>query len=101
MTVLMHGTDLQIPVVPPTRAERALARQIKELWTLLQEREWEKHLNEPELIGVRFYLGEKLLGMKELLGLCGRSEQWPIFLRRRRIPQAAAEQLISEQEACG
>jgi hypothetical protein len=49
--------------------------------------------------GLRFLLGQKLYGMKSLLAMCGRGEQWPAFLQRRRIPRLTAEQWVTEQEA--
>jgi hypothetical protein len=47
---------------------------------------------------MRFYLGEKLYCMKELLAMCGRSEQWPAFLQKRGILLTIATQLVNEQE---
>jgi hypothetical protein len=95
----MCKADFPIPVTPPTSGERALARQIKELWTHVQDREREKQFIEAELEGMWFYLGEKLSGMKNLLAMCGRGDQWPAFLHRRRIPQLTAERLIADQKA--
>jgi hypothetical protein len=96
MTAPICKADFRIPFLPPTSSERILAREIKELWVHVQDRERQKQFIDAELEGMKPYLGEKLLGMKELLGLCGRSEQWPAFLHRRRIPQLTAEQLIAE-----
>jgi hypothetical protein len=98
MTAPTYKADFRIPVTPPTAGERALAREIKELWTLLQDHERER-LTEPELEGRRPFLGEKLSGMKDLLIMCGRGEQGPGFLQRRRIPRETAEEWILEQEA--
>jgi hypothetical protein len=89
------------PVVPTTSGERAFSRQIRELWIHVQDHEREKQFTDAELEGMRCYLGEKLSGMKELLLMCGRAEQWSGFLHRHRIPQLPAEQLIAEQEAGG
>jgi hypothetical protein len=61
----------------------------------VQDHEREKQFTDAELEGMRCYLGEKLSGMKELLLMCGRAEQWPGFLHRHRIPQLTAEQLIA------
>jgi hypothetical protein len=99
MTEPMYKADFRIPVIPPTSGERELAREIKELWTLLQDHERERQFTDAELMGMNPFLGEKLYCMKELLAMCGRGEQWPAFLRRRGIPQVTAEQLIAEQEA--
>jgi hypothetical protein len=97
LTALMCKADFRIPVTPPTSGERALTRQIKELWTLLQDHE--SQFTGPELEGMRSFLGEKLYGMKSLLAMCGRGEQWAAFLQRRGIPLLTAEQWVTEQEA--
>jgi hypothetical protein len=50
------------PVVPATSGERAFSRQIRELWTHLQDHERQRQFTEPELEGMRSFLGEKLYG---------------------------------------
>jgi hypothetical protein len=96
MTAPTCKADFRIPVTPPTSGERRLAREIKELWIHVQDREREKQFTDAELEGMRSFLGEKLYCMQDLLAMCGRGEQWPRFLHRRRIPQLTAEQLIAE-----
>jgi hypothetical protein len=99
MTAPMCKGDFPIPVTPPTSGERRLAREIRGLWTLLRDQERKRQFTEPELAGMRSFLGEKLYCMKELLAMCGRGEQWPAFLQRRGIPRLTAEQWVLEQEA--
>jgi hypothetical protein len=51
-------------VLPSVSAERALSRQIRELWTHLEDRKRQKQVIDAELGGMRFYLGEQLSGVR-------------------------------------
>jgi hypothetical protein len=62
VTAIMYRTDSRIPVTPPTSGERALAREIRGLWTLLRDQERKRQFTEPELAGMTSFLGEKLYG---------------------------------------
>jgi hypothetical protein len=99
MTTAENEADIEIPVLPQTEGERTAAREIRKLWSLYQEKERQLRLTKIELEGLQFMLGERLSGMKSLLGMCGREEQWPRFLDRSRIPCTIAENCILEHEA--
>jgi hypothetical protein len=99
MTAAVNEADLEVPVLPPTEGERRTAREVRKLWTLYQEKERQLQLTKIELEGLRFMLGEKLWGMKTLLGMCGRGEQWSAFLEKRGIPHQLGHKCVLEQEA--
>jgi hypothetical protein len=99
MTTTLKEADLEIPALPPTEGERATAREIKQRWKFYQEKERQLQLMEIELEGLRFMLGEKLWGMKTLLAICGRGEQWATFLEKCGIPHQLGDKCVLEQEA--
>jgi hypothetical protein len=98
MTTTLKEADLEIPPVPPTESERATVREIKKRLKVYQEKEEQLQLMEIELEGLRFMLGEKLSGMKCLLTLYGRGDQWAAFLRKCRMPHAFGEKCILEHD---
>jgi len=83
MTTTVNEVDLGIPVLPQTEGERMAAREVRKQWRLYEQKERQLQLTEIELEGLQFMLGEKLSGMKSLLGMCGRGEQctFPSSLR--------------------
>jgi len=99
MTAAVNEADLEVPVLPPTEGERAAAREIKKRWKVYQEKEKQLQLMRTESEGLRFMLGEKLSGMKCLLTLYGRGDQWAAFVRKCRMPHAFGEKCILEHEA--
>jgi hypothetical protein len=60
VAVTMYETNFRISVTPPTSGERALAREIKGLWTLLRDQESKGQFTDPELEAITYFLGEKL-----------------------------------------
>jgi hypothetical protein len=99
MTTTVNEVDLDIPVLPRTEGERMAAREVRKQWRLYEEKERQLRLTEIELDGLRFMFGEKLSGMKSLLAMCGRGEQWDTFLEKSRIPRPIADNCILEHEA--
>ena len=99
MTTSVNEVDLGIPVLPPTEGERMAAREVRKQWMLYEEKDRQRQLAEIELEGLQFMLGEKLSGMKSLLAMCGRGEQWDTFLKKSRIPRTIADNCILEHEA--
>jgi len=81
-----------------TEAERTLATDINDLWSVHLQAQNTVGTTKDELKVIRQRLGERLHEMKQLLARPGRNGQWSSFLQQQGIPRTTADRLVAGHE---